>query len=267
MGSQVTVRFWAGARRAAGHAEEACTAASLGELRGRLAARTELAAIVAASSFLVNGERAADEAPLPAGAVVDVLPPFAGGAADDPLIVGIGGSTRPGSMTGQLLAACLDEVRLLGARTRTVEGAELAALPIYSGDEPEPGAAGLLEAVRGADCVVIATPGYHGGMSGLVKNALDHLEALRADERPYLDGRAVGVIVSAAGWQSCGTALVSVRSAIHALRGWPTPFGVTVNSVEQDVADERVRGALRILAGQLVEFASWRRAAQVTAAR
>jgi FMN reductase len=188
-------------------------------------------------------------------------------APDSALIVGIGGSTRPGSMTSQLLAACLDEVQLLGARTLTVEGAELAALPIYSGDEPERGAAGLLDAVRGADCVVIATPGYHGGMSGLVKNALDHLEALRADDRPYLDGRAAGVIVSAAGWQSCGTALVSVRSAIHALRGWPTPFGVTVNSAEQDVDDERVRGALRILAGQLVEFASWRRAAQVTAAR
>jgi FMN reductase len=82
-----------------------------------------------------------------------------------------------------------------------------------------------------------------------------------------LDGRAVGVIVSAAGWQSCGTALVSVRSAIHALRGWPTPFGVTVNSAEQDLDDERVRGGLRILAGQLVEFASWRRAAEISAVR
>lgn len=186
---------------------------------------------------------------------------------DPALIVGIGGSTRPGSMTSQLLDACLEEVERLGARTRTVAGAELAALPIYSGDDAEPGAAGLLAAVRSADCVVIATPGYHGGMSGLVKNGLDHLEALRGDHRPYLDGRAVGVIVSAAGWQACGTALVSVRSAIHALRGWPTPFGVTVNSIEQDVDDERVRGALRILAGQLVEFASWRRSERISAAR
>lgn len=183
-----------------------------------------------------------------------------------PLIVGIGGSTRPVSVTNQLLDACLAEAAERGARTRTVIGAELAALPIYAGDEPEPGAARLLEAVRSADCIVIATPGYHGGMSGLVKNALDHLEALRTDAAPYLTGRAVGVIVSAAGWQACGTALVSVRSAIHALRGWPTPFGVTVNSAVQDVADERVRGALQILAGQLVEFASWRRAAQLSVA-
>lgn len=56
------------------------TATSLGQLREQLAARAELAAIVAASSFLVDGERASDEAPLPHGAIIDVLPPFAGGA-------------------------------------------------------------------------------------------------------------------------------------------------------------------------------------------
>jgi FMN reductase len=105
-------------------------------------------------------------------------------------------------------------------------------------------------------------------MSGLVKNAIDHLEALRDDPRPYLDGRAVGVIVSAAGWQACGTTLVSVRSTIHALRGWPTPFAVTVNTAEQhqDASgrfDDRVEGGLAILAGQLAEFASWRARATV----
>lgn len=77
----MTVRFWAGARRAAGHAEEQLTAASLGDVREQLAARAELAGVVAASAFLVDGEQAADDAPLPSGAVVDVLPPFAGGAA------------------------------------------------------------------------------------------------------------------------------------------------------------------------------------------
>jgi molybdopterin converting factor small subunit len=54
-------------------------AKTLGDVRGQLAARTELAAIVEASSFLVNGEQAADDVALPSGAVIDVLPPFAGG--------------------------------------------------------------------------------------------------------------------------------------------------------------------------------------------
>jgi FMN reductase len=251
------VRFWAGAQRAAGHPEETLAAATVGELREHLAARPALSKICEVASFLVDGQPAAATTALYAGAEVDVLPPFAGGA---PLIVGIGGSTNPRSVTNRLLDACLAEVAALGARTASVTGTALAALPIYSGDVDPTLAAPLIDAVRAADCVIIGTPGYHGGMSGLVKNALDHLEQLRDADRPYLDGRAVGVIVAAAGWQSCGTALVSVRSAIHALRGWPTPFGVTVNSLEQSPDDERVTGALRVLAGQLLEFASWQAA-------
>jgi FMN reductase len=104
-------------------------------------------------------------------------------------------------------------------------------------------------------------------MSGLVKNALDHLELLRADPRPYLEGRAVGILVTAAGWQACGSTLMSVRSAVHALRGWPTPFGVTVNSIEQDADDPQVDAALRIVAGQLMDFAGWRASARTASAR
>ena len=191
--------------------------------------------------------------------------------ADAPLVVGLGGSPGPASITNQLMLTCLGKAAALGARTVAFSGDELGTLPIYGADTDadldSAVAAALVDAVRHADGVLIATPGYHGGMSGLVKNALDHLEALRLDERPYLDGRAGGVIVSAAGWQSAGTALLSVRATIHALRGWPTPFGVTVNSAEQrpDDAghfDERVDGALGILAGQLVEFAHWRAAAR-----
>ncbi|MEP7177483.1 MAG: NAD(P)H-dependent oxidoreductase [Pseudonocardiales bacterium] len=188
-----------------------------------------------------------------------------------PLIVGIGGSTSAASVTNLLLRACLQATAARGARTLAFTGEQLAGLPIFDAnvDVAAPAAAPLVAAVRDADAVVIATPGYHGGMSGLVKNAIDHLEPLRADVQPYLDGRAVGVIVAASGWQSCGTTLVSVRSAIHALRGWPTPFGVTVNSAEQHPAadgafDERVTGALQILAAQLTDFAAWRAAARAS---
>ncbi|MCU1659731.1 MAG: reductase [Pseudonocardiales bacterium] len=190
-------------------------------------------------------------------------------ATGAPLVVGIGGSTGAASTTNLLLRRGLEAAEALGARTASFTGAQLAVLPIFAadGDAPTPTALEMVAAVRAADAVIIATPGYHGGMSGLVKNAVDHLELLRDDERPYLDGRAVGVIVAAAGWQSCGTTLVSVRSAVHALRGWPTPFGVTVNSAEQHPDadgrfDERVTGALGILAAQLMQFAGWRAAAR-----
>lgn len=258
---EVVVRFWAGAQRAAGHDREQVSATTVGELRALLAARPPLTKLSAVASFLVDGQRAGDSTVLHDGAEVDMLPPFAGGA---PLVVGIGGSTNPASVTNQLLDRTLAQIAARGARTHSITGMELARLPIYTGTGDTEPAHSLVAAVRAADCVLIGTPGYHGGMSGLVKNALDHLELLRDDTRPYLDGRAVGVIVAAAGWQACGTALVSVRSAIHALRGWPTPFGVTVNSAEQSVDDERVVGALGILADQLLEFASWRAASATT---
>lgn len=79
MRAQVTVRFWAGARRAAGHAEEQLTASDLDDLRAQLTARPELARICAVASFLVDGQQADRHSTLTDGSTVDVLPPFAGG--------------------------------------------------------------------------------------------------------------------------------------------------------------------------------------------
>lgn len=77
---EITVRFWAGAQRAAGHAEESLAAATVGGLRETLAGRPALARISGVASFLVDGQQASDATRLEPGAVVDVLPPFAGGS-------------------------------------------------------------------------------------------------------------------------------------------------------------------------------------------
>lgn len=151
-----------------------------------------------------------------------------------PLIVGIGGTTRQDSSTeralGIALAACAEQ----GASTISLGSELLAALPHYVPNTGNLTSAqlALVNAVRRADAVIIATPGYHGAISGLVKNALDTLEELRTDARPYLDGRAVGCIVTAYGWQSLGTVLSGLRSTVHALRGWPTPYAATINTLE-----------------------------------
>jgi molybdopterin converting factor small subunit len=73
------VTFWAGAARAAGRRSEVINAASLQALRDQLAQRPELAAVMAVASLLVDGRQHDPDAPLRAGASVDVLPPFAGG--------------------------------------------------------------------------------------------------------------------------------------------------------------------------------------------
>ncbi|MGY2001387.1 MoaD/ThiS family protein [Blastococcus sp. SYSU DS1024] len=78
----MTVRYFAGARAAAGVESEAREAGSLDELVGQIVADhgERLERVLTACSFLVDGAQPRDRvAPLPAGAVVDVLPPFAGG--------------------------------------------------------------------------------------------------------------------------------------------------------------------------------------------
>jgi molybdopterin converting factor small subunit len=76
----VLVRFWAGARHAAGHVEESLEVSDVAALRELLGARPELSRVVAAASFLVDEVQASDATVLHDGSVVDVLPPFAGGA-------------------------------------------------------------------------------------------------------------------------------------------------------------------------------------------
>ncbi|WP_229399124.1 MoaD/ThiS family protein [Micromonospora okii] len=80
---KLTIRYFAGARAAAGTPEESAPAGRcLDELTGELAERhgARLAAVLRAASFLVDGVTCHDRrAPLPAGATIDVLPPFAGG--------------------------------------------------------------------------------------------------------------------------------------------------------------------------------------------
>jgi molybdopterin converting factor small subunit len=78
----VTVRYFAGARAAAGVDTEQRSAATLDELLHGLtdAHGEKLAKVLPACSFLVDGTTTRDRAlPLPPGSVVDVLPPFAGG--------------------------------------------------------------------------------------------------------------------------------------------------------------------------------------------
>jgi molybdopterin synthase sulfur carrier subunit len=80
----VTLRYWAAAKEAAGAAEETITAETLADALAAARRRgPRLQAVLARSSFLVDGEpvggRAPDRVLLSDAAVIEVLPPFAGG--------------------------------------------------------------------------------------------------------------------------------------------------------------------------------------------
>jgi FMN reductase len=178
-----------------------------------------------------------------------------------PLIVGLGGTLSDASSSERALRHALTAAEAQGARTELFTARALD-LPMYTVDRSGRTAAAiaLVDLLAQADGVIIATPGYHGGISGLVTNALDYIEDLRDHDRSYLDGRAVGCIVCAYGWQATTTTLVSLRSTVHALRGWPTPLGVAINSADTEfndtglVSDGRCADQLTTLSSQVLDF-------------
>jgi FMN reductase len=179
-------------------------------------------------------------------------------------VVGLGGTFRQASSSERIVRAVLAECAAMGAETTMFDGPSLARLPHFNPENPARTAEeqALVEAVRGCDAIVIGSPGYHGGYSGLVKNAVDLLEDLRGDARVYFEGLPVGLVVTAAGWQACGTTLSALRDVVHAMRGWPTPVGIAVNSVEQRpfgpdgaLADDGIARAVRAQAQQIMGFA------------
>lgn len=179
-----------------------------------------------------------------------------------PLVVGLGGTLRPNSSTERALRYCLASAQRQGGRTMLYRGVDIN-LPMYNPHEPArtPEALQLIGALRQADAVIVGSPGYHGGVSGLVKNALDYIEDMRDDSRVYLDNKPWGCISCAYGWQAAVGTLDQLRAIGHALRAWPTPLGVAINSADQiwsptgELVDASVCNQLDLLASQVLTFA------------
>jgi FMN reductase len=182
-----------------------------------------------------------------------------------PFIVGIGGTTRPGSSSEKALHYALKLAAAEGAEVELFDGVNIN-LPMYAPESTErsEGAERMVAALRRAHGVILSTPCYHGSVSGLVKNALDYSEDMCRDPEPYLDGRAVGLIVCGHGWQSTGVVLTAFRSIVHALRGWPTPMGVAINTLVERFdesgagIEEHTARQMAIMVGQVIEFARLR---------
>ncbi len=179
-----------------------------------------------------------------------------------PYIVAVGGTLRLESSTAKAMRLVLQAAERRGARTRLISG-EALQLPMYQPDQSErvPAARALVSELALADGIVIGSPGYHGSISGLVKNALDYAEDLRDDPRPYFSGRAVGCIATAGGWQAAVNTLGALREIVHALRGWPTPLGAAINAGEQVFAADgaclvpRVAETLERIGLEVLSFA------------
>lgn len=180
-------------------------------------------------------------------------------------VLGIGGSTRAGSTAEAALRATLLAAERRGAEVRLIAGQDLR-IPFYDPGERmrSPQAVRLISEIAAADGILLSSPAYHGTVSGLVKNALDHAEELRGDVRPYFTDRPVGCIAVGQGWQGAVNTLAALRDTVFALRGWPTPLGIALNTADVgftsggQCSDGRLQTQLETVAEQVVVFARMR---------
>ena len=179
----------------------------------------------------------------------------------EPLVAGIGGTARLGSTSEIALRVALEGAHAAGARVRMFSAADLQ-LPFYDPKSPDrtERARRLIEALRSANGVIVASPGYHGALSGMIKNALDYVEDMADDDRVYLDGLPFGCIGVAHGSQAAVSVLTNLRSIAHALRAYPTPYGAAIVAgphvfADGTCTDAETTSRLRLIGTQVAQMA------------
>ena len=131
-----------------------------------------------------------------------------------PNILGISGATRQGSTNSKLLR---EAARLFGDCTYTEGNIRFS---LYDGDEEEahgvPAAVQTLaQQIADADAVILSTPEYNKGPSGVLKNALDWVS--RVEGNPWA-GKPVAIMAAAAGRAGGERASMTLRSFLQPFR-------------------------------------------------
>ena len=138
-------------------------------------------------------------------------------------IVGMTGSLRSGSHSYQALSEAAKRVEALGGEVELLD-LRLLNLPFCNGEDdyPDyPDVEKMRTIVKEADGLILATPEYHGSVSGVLKNALDLMSF------EHLDGKVVGLI-SVLGGQSNSNALNDLRVIMRWVHSFVIPEQVAI---------------------------------------
>jgi chromate reductase len=172
-------------------------------------------------------------------------------------ILGLAGSLRRASYNRALLRAALE---LAPTHVETQVFDALGALPFYDGDLEAAGYPAIVEELRrevaAADALLIATPEYNDGTSGVLKNALDW--ASRGPVR-LLAGKPVLVLGASPGGSGAQGGIESVVRTLRRTRSdvldhvVAVPFAAEAFDEELTLADPRVRAEIAGLMGELAD--------------
>src|ERR671930_383733 len=164
-------------------------------------------------------------------------------------VLGVAGSTRQGSYSTQALKIALEHVKRHGAEVRLLELNRIV-LPLYDPSAPaSKEVEHAAEAIAWADAFILASPDYHGSISGALKNFLDHFYEEFA-------GKLFGYIV--ASHEKGLTVMDQMRTAVRQCYGWSMPYGVSVNGPQDfsggEIVNARLSKRLQMMARDLVVY-------------
>ncbi len=135
-------------------------------------------------------------------------------------VVGICGSIRSGSYTRMALKIALEGAQEVGVQTQLIDLRDYH-LVFCDGKEDESAypedVFKLRREVKQARGIILGTPEYHGGFSGVLKNALD---LMGFDE---IEGKMIGLVGVSGGAMGAANALDSLRTIGRALHAWLIP--------------------------------------------
>ncbi|MEJ7837173.1 MAG: NAD(P)H-dependent oxidoreductase [Thermomicrobiales bacterium] len=181
-------------------------------------------------------------------------------------LVGIGGANREGSNTLLVLRHLLRLAESKGATTDLID-VHTVRLPVYEPEVPreqQPQALlDLLPILQRADGFILASPTYHGTVSGGVKNLLDSIDLFGSDERGSFAGRPVGV--AAYGGPGAINTLNALHHSARGLSGFVVPTVFTVGwggvTTSAEFPDDATRERAATLIDEILSLASMQRLA------
>src|ERR1043166_4745629 len=176
---------------------------------------------------------------------------------DQTRVVGICGSLRVGSYTRMALDIALHGAEEAGVQTQLIDLREYELAFCGGGDDVNlpKDVQRLRDEVKRAHGIILATPEYHGGYSGVLKNALD---LMGFDE---FEGKMIGLVGVSGGSMGAFSALNSLRNVGRALHAWVVPEQVSVPHAWQvfdekgQIKDKDIEKRLQEVGRQVARFA------------
>jgi NAD(P)H-dependent FMN reductase len=175
-------------------------------------------------------------------------------------VLGVAGSMRQQSYSTRALKMVLEEAKKYNTESYMLELRKIN-LPLYDPSEITPDEfssnnnnTNVLETIttslRWADVFVLASPDYHGSMSGGMKNFLDYFWEVFA-------GKTFGYIV--ASHEKGLTVADQMRTAVRQCYGWSMPYNISINGERDfDSTGNLINSALakriKMLARDLVTY-------------